>query len=125
MVDKKKKKLGRPERYKKEYCEQLIEHMAKGFSYESFAGKLGVCRDTLYEWEKRHQIFFDSKKKGKAQMLLMLEDIGMQGMTGKINGFNASTYIFTMKNKCNWTDSQTIDANTTSTIKIDQQDADL
>ena len=34
------KKVGRPTDYKKEYCELLIEHMAAGFSFESFAGKL-------------------------------------------------------------------------------------
>ena len=125
MVKKTTKKLGAPTKYKAEYCKQLIAHMAEGLSYESFAGLIGVHRDTLYEWEKVHSIFSDSKKIGKAKLLLFFEKLGRAGITGKINGFNASTYIFTMKNKCNWTDKQEIDATTNSTITIEQQDADL
>lgn len=95
-------KGGRPELYKPEYCDMLIDHMSKGMSYESFAANLRVARDTLYEWEKRHKEFFDSKMIGKELMLSYFEKMGINAMTGKIKGFNAATYIFTMKNKCNW-----------------------
>lgn len=98
------KKLGRPSKYKKEYCDMLKAHMAQGLSYESFAAMLETHRDTLYEWEKVHSDFSDAKKIGKEKMLLLFEKMGVQAMAGKIKGFNASTYIFTMKNKCGWSD---------------------
>ena len=59
----KTKKLGRPSKYLKKYDEMLLKHMSQGFSYESFAGSIGVCRDTLYEWESKHPNFSDTKKR--------------------------------------------------------------
>ena len=98
----KTKRKGRPTKYKEEYCEKLVAHMAKGLSYESFAGLIGVHRETLYEWERKHEIFSDSKKIGKEKCLLFYETIGVQGMLGKIPNFNATTWIFKMKNKFGW-----------------------
>ena len=96
------KKGGQPTKYREEYCQKLIDHMAKGLSYESFAAIIGVHRDTLYEWEKKHDVFSDSKKIGLGKCLLFYETIGIQGMMGKIAGFNATTWIFKMKNRFGW-----------------------
>lgn len=96
--------MGRPTKYKKEYCDRLIEHMKLGMSYESFAAELRVTRDCLYKWEKSHPDFLYAKKIGKELMLSYFEKMGIHAMSGKIKNFNASTYIFTMKNKCNWSD---------------------
>jgi len=96
---------GAPTKYEKKYCKMLTDHMTKGLSYESFAGLIGVTRDCLYKWEKKHKDFLYSKKIGKEKMLLTLEKMGIAGIAGKIKGFNASTWIFTMKNKAAWTDN--------------------
>lgn len=93
------KEVGRPSKYKPEYCDMLIEHMHAGFSYEAFAGSIGVCWDTLYEWEKVHPEFSEAKRYGIAKGMMTWEQIGMDGCTGKIQGFNASTWIFNMKNR--------------------------
>lgn len=95
---------GRPSPFKEEYCDMLIDHMEAGLSYESFAGLVGVCRATIYNWEKLHPSFLDAKSRGHAKMLLGLERLGLQGMIGDLKGFNASVFIFTMKNKCGWSD---------------------
>ena len=91
--------LGRPTKYKSEYCQKLIDHMALGHSFESFAGTIDVNRDTLYEWCSVHENFSDAKKVGVSKSLLALEDIGLQGMTGVIKGFNVAAWIFTCKNR--------------------------
>lgn len=57
---------GRPTKYKPEYCEELIDHMKEGFSLESFAGKIGVCVDSLYAWRDSHPEFSEAIKGGKA-----------------------------------------------------------
>lgn len=101
---------GRPTDYKPEYCEMLIEHMSHGYSYESFAGKLRVARDTLYNWEKLFPDFSYSKKVGKEASLLRWETIGLDGIEGRIEKFSAPTYIFTMKNRHNWTDKVEVEA---------------
>ena len=61
---------GRPSLYKPEYCEMLISHMEKGFSFRSFAGIVRVNFDTVYEWEKVHPAFSDAKKTGEALQLV-------------------------------------------------------
>lgn len=103
-----KNPIGRPTKYKKKYCEMLIEHMAKGLSYESFAGKIEVSRDTLYEWEKEHKDFSDSKKIGLGKGLLKMEEFGIEGMTGGIKDFKPNIWIFKMKNKHGWRDKTEI-----------------
>lgn len=89
--------MGRPSKYQSEYCEQLVAHMSQGLSFESFAGSVGVHRDTLYQWAKDYPEFSDAKKEGWAASLLFYEQIGLQGMQGQLNKFNATSWIFTMK----------------------------
>ena len=114
---------GRPTDFKQEFCEMLVDHMNEGLSYESFAGLVGVCRATIYNWEKIHPEFLDAKKRGHAKMTLTLERIGMKGMMGEIKGFNASTFIFTAKNKIAWSDVSHIDqTNTNIQINLDPED---
>lgn len=93
------KPIGRPTKYKEEYCNHLIEHMANGFSFESFAAHCNVNIDTLYEWCKVHEAFSEAKKIGKPKSLYKLEQIGMAGMLGKIKNFNPASWIFTCKNR--------------------------
>ena len=92
-------KVGRPTKYKEEYCEKLMEHMKQGFSFESFGAIIGVHRDTLYEWELHHSEFSDSKKKGVELSRLFWEKMGMEGAQGKIQGFRDVSFIFQFKNR--------------------------
>jgi transcriptional regulator with XRE-family HTH domain len=100
--------MARPSRYDAAYCAQLQAHMAGGLSYESFAGKIGVGINTLYEWEKKHTAFREAKSRGKAASLQFWEQIGLAAVLGidlpskggqTINGrkINAAMWIFTMK----------------------------
>lgn len=95
---------GRPTLYREEYCQMLEDHMAEGLSYESFAGKIRVCKDTLYQWEKDHPEFSYSKKIGKEASKFLWESLGLAGVKGQIEKFNAATWIFTMKNRFDWRD---------------------
>lgn len=92
-------KVGRPTKYKKEYCEMLIAHMKSGLSYESFAAVANVCDDTLRQWEKDYKEFSASKKRAFIESRLFWEKIGIAGITGKIKGFNIVGWIFNMKNR--------------------------
>lgn len=110
---------GRPSKYDTKYCQMLIDHMSQGLSYETFAGLIGVTRDCLYKWEQKHDEFLYSKKVGKEKMLLLLEKIGLKAMTGGIDGFNASTWIFTMKNKAGWSDKVEEKTESSNRIKVE------
>ena len=95
---------GQPTLYRAEYDAQLIDHMSKGLSFESFAGVIGVSRSVIYDWTHAQATFLDAKMKGEQKRLLFYERIGIQGMAGKLPSFNATTYVWMTKNMCNWRD---------------------
>lgn len=99
-----RKGKGRPTKYKKAFCDQLIDHMAKGYSFESFAGLIGVQRATIYNWVEKHPQFLDAKNTAFEKSRLFWERIGVAGTTGKLPGWNPTGWIFNMKNRFNWRD---------------------
>ena len=111
-------KVGRPSVYKPEYCQMLIDHMASGLSFESFAGLIGVCRATVYNFEK-HPEFLDAKKIAFERNRLFWEKVGVEGMFmgGKDNPFNATVWVFNMKNRFNWSDKKETSHNLTEDTK--------
>ncbi len=114
-------KQGRPTKYESRYCKMLIEHMAKGFTFESFASVIDVCRDTLYEWQNKHEKFSDAHKKGIDKSLFFWEDLGRAGATGAIPNFNSTAWIFNMKNKHAWRDKKEITGSDDGPIRIKQE----
>lgn len=100
--------MARPTKYKTEMCEQVIDHMAKGFSKEATAAHIGICEDTLYDWIKTNPKFSEAIKEGSLKSRLWWEKTGMGGMLGKLPGFSASTWIFNMKNRHGWADKTEI-----------------
>lgn len=101
--------MGRPTKYHKKFCEQLVDHMKKGLSFESFAADCECHKETLYEWVNQHPEFSEAKKRGTAFSSKRWEEIGMAGMAGKIKGFNAAVWIFNMKNRFHWRDKRELD----------------
>jgi len=108
------RKKGRPSTYKPQYCDDLIAHMRGGLSFESFAGKIGKSRDTIYEWEAVHKDFTDAKKIGEGLCQVWWENAGIAGMLGlkqtkdgiPLGMFSPAIWIFNMKNRFNWRDKR-------------------
>lgn len=100
---------GRPTDYKPEYCEMLIEHMAKPFSYETFGAIVNVSKQTLYDWEKKHKDFLDAKRLGRMKQQLALEKMLKGQSMGSIKNGNASSLIFYIKNLTNFRDDPVIE----------------
>ncbi len=116
--------MARPSKYKSQHCAALIEHMKGGLSFESFAGTIGVHRDTLYEWRDKHREFSDAKKLGDSLSLLWWEKLGKAAMVGEpivtpdgrrvsFENFNTTMWIFAMKNRHGWRDRQEVDMKAT------------
>jgi hypothetical protein len=107
----KKKKLIQIEQhtndqFKPQYIKEIEEHMAKGFSAESFCAIIGTHRRTLYNWAERYPDFFHAIKRGREKSQLFWEEIGQRGAKGKIRNFNVTAYIFSMKNLHRWRDNE-------------------
>ena len=64
-----KRKMGRPSKYRPEYPDMLVEHLAHGNPIETFAAKVHVSIDTLYEWLKQHEEFSEAKMMGEPKRL--------------------------------------------------------
>ena len=113
-------KRGRPTTYDSSLCEELIGHMAKGFSFESFAGALRCSTSTLQRWLEANPDFRSAKHIAVQQCRLWWERLGIQGVQGfgpecvkkrkVVNGveteveyaaaqFNVGAWIFNMKNR--------------------------
>ncbi len=113
MTKKRKKNAGgRPSDFDTIYCAMLIDHMADGLSFESFAGVVGVCEQTLYNWLKEFPEFLESKSKGKPKSRLFWEKVGRDGLHNETikdgdgmtvtKSINATIWIFNMKNRFGW-----------------------
>lgn len=108
---------GRPSKYDPKYCGKVTSLLSKGLSKEAVAGKLGISRDTLYEWCQTHEDFSDSIKTGEAKSRYYWEKIGMDGMMGKVKGFRPAVWIFIMKNRFGWRDNLNIQGEKTEMIQ--------
>lgn len=97
---------GRPSSYRPEYCKQLIEHMSEGYSFESFAGKIGTTFKTMYMWAENYPDFQQAKDEGFAKNRVFWEKVGIDGATGRVQNFNAVSWVFNMKNRFNWRDNR-------------------
>lgn len=93
---------GRPTKYRAEYCGMLVEHMKKGLSFESFGAIVNVCKDTLYEWAKRHTRFSDAKSLGEVHSRLFWEKMAINASLGLIPNSANSVLIFALKNRLKW-----------------------
>lgn len=92
-------------KYDSSYCDKLIQHMAKGNCFKSFAGEIGVGVRTLYDWTKKHDEFEEAREIGRAKSLSVWTDIGRDLALGERKG-NAVAWIFMMKNLFGWHDNR-------------------
>lgn len=110
--------FGRPTKYRKEYCQKLIDHMAEGLSFDCFGGDIPVVDSTLYYWLDKHPDFSEAYKIGKKRQREFWEKLGRAGAAGKIDNFNSAAWIFNMKNRFAWKNDITINSNQTRTVNV-------
>jgi len=101
-----KNKGGRPSGYKPEFCSKVIEVGKQG------AGKcemsVAVCGSymTFQRWQEEHPEFLEAVKEATRESQAWWERRGREATFGKVPGFNATAFIFNMKNrfKEDWSD---------------------
>ena len=104
-------KMGRPSKYRPEFCDDVVNFMGQGYSLTAFAGKIGVCGDTVRQWQHDHPDFSAAVKKGQAARTMRLETTLLEGETGP----KVTAHIFALKNAApeEWREKQEIDLNVT------------
>jgi hypothetical protein len=95
-------------KYKKQYCKDVVDFMAKGMSLTSFCAEIHTHRDTVYEWRKKYpefdkacEIGFDMGQKffeslmSNAALGILPENLKRMGSTG----INMTAVIFALKTR--------------------------
>lgn len=90
------KKIRRPSKYDQSYCDVVIELGAQGKSKAQMAASIGVARSTFALWEREYPAFSAAVKAAMDLSLSWWEEAGQLNMRP---GFNATAYIFQMKNR--------------------------
>lgn len=83
-----KRPVGRPSKYKPEYCDRIVE-MAKetGAGPAEYASEFDIDRTTLYDWAAAHEDFSTALSRAKVHEQAWWERAGRKGMY--LEKFNA------------------------------------
>lgn len=57
-------------KYEERFCDALVAHMTDGYSFESFAGVIGIGRRSLFNWQNAHPEFKDAHDRASCAALL-------------------------------------------------------
>lgn len=108
---------GRPTSYEPRFCEELIAHMKGGYSFESFAGAVGVCRKTIYNWEMEHPEFLHAKSIATELRRFFWEKQSVRAVMG--GKCNPAVLIFTLKNALGWRDKVELSGDAENPVKAE------
>ena len=87
---------GRPSKYQKRYCAEMVAYCGQGRSITAFAGKIGVCRDTLTQRGREHTEFSLAIKNAKAAAASWWEENRL--CAANVAGSQIRAAIFALKN---------------------------
>lgn len=90
---------GRPSTYDPAFCQQVIDLGKEGASKAEMALALECARSTFDLWEKSHPEFSEAVKDAVAAAQGWWESQGRKATFGASPGFNATSFIFNMKNR--------------------------
>lgn len=98
--------VGRKTKYKKEMCDQVIAFGQEGMSLVEMASELKVAWSTFALWRDKHPEFSEAVKEAVRESQAWWERQGRLATFGGVDGFNATSYIFNMKNRFrdDWSD---------------------
>jgi len=109
MVDK-GMPAGRPSKYDPAFCDRVIELSREGASKAEIALDLDIAYSTFDVWQNEIPEFSDAVKRAERISQGWWERQGRLATFGAVEGFNATSYIFNMKNrfKQDWQEKQLV-----------------
>jgi hypothetical protein len=98
---------GRPSKYDPAMCETVIQCGREGMGKAEMAAELGIAYSNFDRWQHEHPEFQDAVKEAVRQSQAWWEKMGRVSTFGGVDGFNATSYIFQMKNRfrADWNDT--------------------
>lgn len=101
---------GRPSKYTPDYCAAAIECGKQGMGKLEICAELGIHHTTLEAWQAKHPDFSEAIKEALFLSQAWWEREGRKATFGGTEGFNATSYIFQMKNRfrSDWNDTQRV-----------------
>lgn len=110
----------RPTDYRPEICDRIPDLFSEGASIVKVCHKLGICRETFYEWKRVHPEFLAACKQGEIASQTWWEDNGKDGIFGGIDKFSGSSWQFVMKNRFrkDYRDEESVQTNNTLIEKL-------
>lgn len=88
---KQKRPVGRPSKYKPEYCEAVIEMAKQGKGWANYAATFEIDRATLYDWAAAHEEFSTALTRAKVLEQQWWEDQARENLRSR--EFNANLWI--------------------------------
>lgn len=92
---KQKRPVGRPSKYKPEYCERVLELAKEGLGWVDYAAEFEVDRVTLYDWAEAHEDFSTALRRAKILEQKWWEAAGRNGLGAE--RFNALVWKTSMQ----------------------------
>lgn len=96
-----KSKVGRPSKYDPSMCDRIVALGAEGKSKAQIRRDLGIHHSTWGEWAGKYPEFTAAIKEADELSMAWWEDLGMDGINKGMK-FNATAYIFQVKNRFPW-----------------------
>ncbi len=75
-----KRPIGRPSKYKPEFCQRVLELAAEGCGWADYAAEFNVDRKTLFRWGEDHEEFRAALSRAKVLEQVWWEKAGRTGM---------------------------------------------
>ena len=91
--------MARPVEYRAEYCDIAQKVLADGESLAAVCAEIEITRPTLSAWRATYPEFGEAVSLGLQKAQRDWENLGRSGITGSIEKFGSSAWIFTMKNR--------------------------
>jgi len=86
-LEKVKRPVGRPSKYRPEFCERVLELAKEGCGWADYAAEFEVDRKTLFDWRDQHEEFSTALSRAKVLEQQWWERAGRFGMMA--DKFNA------------------------------------
>lgn len=101
---------GRPSKYDPSFCDRVRELGRQGASLAEMALDLEIAYSTFDLWKNSKEDFSEAVKDAERLSQGWWEKQGRIATFGAVEGFNATSYIFQMKNRFrkDWNDKQLI-----------------